>query len=215
VAGTITWPPPASATPTRVTSSMWIGGAGVAMSSPHPAATPPATPTGGLPTAILTAHPARFLQCCGSGSSPATASDQPGRSIHPSLTSRVTAMRGRPWPRNWPGSPPPRSASATASCGSRPATSTTWSPPAPSTTSRSTRAPRGGGPLWAIGRGASPDASDPCLGPPSRPRASRPPTPAHQPRTRPGLTGPAPAGGPRGRQGEGVMATAAAGHEAG
>ena len=67
-------------------------------------------------------------------------SGQPARSSsRPPATARVTAMRGRPWPRSWPGSPPPRSATATASCGSRPATSTTWSPPAPSTTARSTR----------------------------------------------------------------------------
>ena len=37
------WPPPAWATPARPTSSRWIGGAGAAMWSPHPAATPPAT----------------------------------------------------------------------------------------------------------------------------------------------------------------------------
>jgi hypothetical protein len=46
-AGTTTWPPPASATPIPATSSRWIGGAGAAMSSPHPATTPPATPTSG------------------------------------------------------------------------------------------------------------------------------------------------------------------------
>jgi len=43
--------PPASGTCARPVSSMWIGGAGAAMWSPHPAATPPATPTNGSPAA--------------------------------------------------------------------------------------------------------------------------------------------------------------------
>jgi Bifunctional DNA primase/polymerase, N-terminal len=112
----------------------------VAMSSPHPAATPPAGPTSGSPGASSTPHPARCPRCCSSGSSPANASDQPGRSSSQlSVTAPVVAMRGQPWPRSWPGSPPPPSATATGSCGSQPATSTTWSPPAPSTTARSTK----------------------------------------------------------------------------
>jgi integrase len=41
------------------------------------------------------------------------------------------------------------------------------------------------------------------------------PTPATHPQTYRGLAGSAPAGGSRGRQGEGVMAMAAAGHRAG
>ena len=40
VAGTTTWPPPASATSGPMGWSMWTGGAGAAMWSPHPAATP-------------------------------------------------------------------------------------------------------------------------------------------------------------------------------
>ena len=71
VAGTTTWPPPASATPAPPGWRMWIGGVGVAMWSPHPAATPPATPTSGPPAAISTPHPARCPRCCSSGSSPA------------------------------------------------------------------------------------------------------------------------------------------------
>ena len=47
VAGTSTFARPASATPARPDWRMWIGGAGAAMWSPHPAATPPATPTNG------------------------------------------------------------------------------------------------------------------------------------------------------------------------
>ena len=62
----------------------------------------------------------------------------------PRWSSPPAAARGRyvrsALARSWPGSPPPRSATATASCGSRPATCTTWSPPAPSTTARSTTA---------------------------------------------------------------------------
>jgi hypothetical protein len=116
----------------------WRGRA--ATSLPHPAATPPATPTNGPPAATLTPHPARCPRYCSSGSSPANASDQPVQSSsQPSLKGQGIATRKRPWPRNWPGSPPPRSASATANCGSQPATSTTWSPPAPSTTAKSTR----------------------------------------------------------------------------
>jgi hypothetical protein len=47
----------------------------MAMWSPHPAATPPATPTSGPPAVISTPHPARCLRCCSSGSSPANGSD--------------------------------------------------------------------------------------------------------------------------------------------
>jgi hypothetical protein len=60
-------------------------------------------------------------------------------SSQPSRKGLVIATRKRLWPRNWPVSPPPLLAGATASCGSRPATCTTWSPPAPSTTAKSTR----------------------------------------------------------------------------
>ena len=55
------------------------------MWSPHPAATPPATPTSGPPAAISTPHPARCPQCCWSGSSPANSSDQPGPVPLPAL----------------------------------------------------------------------------------------------------------------------------------
>ena len=118
---------------------------------------------------------------------PPPATTWSGPASQPSPTARVTATRGRPWPRSWPGSPPPPSATATASCGSRPATSTTWSPPAPSTTARSTRAPGGRRALRAAGRGAPPDPPHPGLGPPGRPGPPRPPTPAPQPRTHPRL----------------------------
>jgi Bifunctional DNA primase/polymerase, N-terminal len=116
----------------------WRGRGGYVVA--HPAATRAATPTSGQPAAAWTLHPARCPRCCSSGSSPANSSDQQLRSnFEPSLTAPVVAMRGRPWPKSWPGSPPPRSASATVSCGSRPATSTTWSPLAPSTPARSTK----------------------------------------------------------------------------
>jgi Bifunctional DNA primase/polymerase, N-terminal len=59
VAGISIWPRPAWATSTRGTWSMWTGGAGAAMWSPHPAAMPPATPTNGPPAATSTPHPAR------------------------------------------------------------------------------------------------------------------------------------------------------------
>jgi bifunctional DNA primase/polymerase-like protein len=85
--------------------------------------------------------PAKFRGYCSTGCGPGSSSSQPDWPGSQLLaTARVTAMRERRWSRSWPGSPPPRSASATASCGSRPATSTTWSPPAPSTTARSTKA---------------------------------------------------------------------------
>jgi hypothetical protein len=77
VVGISIWPRPAWATPARPGWRMWTGGAGAAMWSPHPAATPPATPTNGPPATISTAHPARCPRCCSSGSSPANASDQP------------------------------------------------------------------------------------------------------------------------------------------
>jgi hypothetical protein len=77
--------------------SMWTGGAVMAMWSPRPAATPPASPTSGPPAATWTPHLARYPRCCSSGSSPANASDPPVRSrSRPSMTARVTAMGGRP-----------------------------------------------------------------------------------------------------------------------
>ena len=51
--GISTWPPRASATPGLTAWRMWIGGVGVAMWSPHPAATPPATPPGPVPVMLL------------------------------------------------------------------------------------------------------------------------------------------------------------------
>jgi hypothetical protein len=86
------------------------------------------TPPGHVPAVLFERlHPRQLQSPIGSVQLPA-ASDGPGN-----------ATRRRPWPRSWPGSPPPRWASGIASYGSRPATSTTWSPPAPSTTARSTR----------------------------------------------------------------------------
>jgi hypothetical protein len=109
VAGTTTWPAPAAATSSLRAWSMWTGGVGVAMWSPHPAATPPATPTGGPPAGTWTAHPPWFPRCCSSGCSLDRSSEEPVRSSSQlSLTARVTAMRGRRWPRSWPGSPPRR-----------------------------------------------------------------------------------------------------------
>jgi hypothetical protein len=196
--------------------SMWIGAARVAMWSPHPAATPPATPTNGPPAATSTPHPARYPRCCSSGSSLATSSDHQGRSrSQPSLTARVTAMRGRPWPRSWPGSPPRRSATGTASCGSRPATSTTWSPPAPLTTARSTR--RFWMPLSAVGCWPRSRARLAAPWPPAA-RSALPTPAAHdnpQPRTYPPLADPADSTGRRTNPGEEVRPLAAAGHPAG
>ena len=51
--------PPAWATSGPPAWRRWIGGAGVAMWSPHPAATPPDRPTSGLPAATWTPHPIR------------------------------------------------------------------------------------------------------------------------------------------------------------
>ena len=152
-----------------------------------------------------------------SGCSPASSSGQPARSSsRPPATARVTAMRGRPWPRSWPGSPPPRSASATASCGSRPATSTTWSPPAPSTTARSTRG------SWQAAERCGLLAEEPRqtrrtlasgrqvgLAHPGRPRQ-----PTSPERTHASPTPPARAAGERAKERE-VKAMAAAGHPAG
>jgi Bifunctional DNA primase/polymerase, N-terminal len=81
--------------------SMWIGGAGAAMWSPHPAATRAATPTNGSGAAAWTAHPPRFPRCCSIGCSPGRSSEEPGQSIaEAALTAPGTAMRGRPWPRS-------------------------------------------------------------------------------------------------------------------
>ena len=152
----------------------------------------------------------------GAAGTPTASSDQPARSsFRPPATARVTAMRGRPWPRSWPGSPPPRSASATASCGSRPATSTTWSPPAPSTTARSTKG------SWRPPNAAASSPRSPARPTAPWPRAARSawPTPAaHAQPTSPERTHlavAAAAGGRRANQGEEVMAMAAAGHPAG
>jgi hypothetical protein len=84
--------------------------------------------------------------------------------FRPSATAQATATPRRPWPPSWPGSPPPRSANATTSCGSRPATSTTWSPPAPSTTARFTR-----------GSWVPPNAAGCSMRSPARPAAPWPP----------------------------------------
>ena len=205
------------ATSARSAWRVWTGGAGAATWSPHPAATPPATPTSGSPAAISRPHwprcPAVLLERLqprqrprptGPVAAPAAGAD-----------GRATATRGRPWPRSWPGSPPPRSASATGSCGSRPATSTTWSPPAPSTTARSTKG------CWPPPSAAGCSLRSPARPAAPWPRAARsasttpaahpsPPTPnAPTPRRS------RPTGGRRAVQGEEVMAMAAAGQLAG
>jgi Bifunctional DNA primase/polymerase, N-terminal len=216
VAGTTTSPPPAWATLIPATSSMWTGGAGAAMWSPHPAATPSAIPTSGPPAATWTPHLRRYLRCCSSGSSPANASDQPVRSSsRPSLTARVTATHGWPWPRSWTGSPLPAGGTQPAAVGVdlqslQPGRRRRPRPPRgrPRTAGRR-RA------LRAAGRGAAPDPSHPGLGPPGRPRPSRPPTTAHPPRTHPSLAGDAPTSGRRPSPGEEVTPLAAAGQEAG
>ena len=151
----------------------------------------------------------------GAAGTPTSRSGQPARSsFRPSATARVTATRGRRWPRSWPGSPPPRSASATASCGSRPATSTTWSPPAPSTTARSTKG------CWRPPSAAGCSPRSPARPAAPWPRAARSAWPipaAHAQPTSPERTHASPpaAGGWRASQGEEVMAMAAAGQLAG
>ena len=68
--------------------------------------------------------------------------DRPPAGVDPPAGRRLarTPIRaGRPRVKNWLGSPPPPTGSATSSYGKPPATSTTWSQPAPSTISRSTR----------------------------------------------------------------------------
>jgi hypothetical protein len=138
--GTTTFARPGSATPARPAWRMSTGGARAAMWSPHPAATRPASPTSGSSAVISTPHPVQFPRCCSSGSSPGNSNGRPvPSSSRPPATAPLNATAGPPWPKSWPASPPPRWASATASCGNRPATSTTWSPPAPSTTARSTK----------------------------------------------------------------------------
>jgi hypothetical protein len=59
--------------------SRWTGGAGAAVWSPHPAATPAASPTSGSPAGPSTPHPARFPRCCSSGSSHASSSGRRSR----------------------------------------------------------------------------------------------------------------------------------------
>jgi hypothetical protein len=105
-----------------------------------------------------------------------------------------------------------RGGNATGSCGSRPATSTTWSPPAPSTTARSTKA------SWRPpnAAGCSPTSRARPAAPWPRAARSASSTPAtHPPPNAPRSRRSSPRRRPRGRQGEGVMAMAAAGHEAG
>ena len=121
-----TWPPPASATPTRPVWNMWIGAAGVAMWSPHPAATPPATKallhlattqTGGLHQSPLTpsAMPKidcfeHFWQCGGQLFGPSHAAcayswiSPPSRSRRTTLpagtaTADSTDSSGGAWPK--------------------------------------------------------------------------------------------------------------------
>ena len=77
-AGTVTWPLPAWATSIPATSSRWTGGVVAAMSSPHPAATPPATPTAGSPAGTWTPRLPRGASC-----PPAAAPASPGRPTHP------------------------------------------------------------------------------------------------------------------------------------
>ena len=201
--------------PLQACWSGWTTRAGGPMWSPHPAATPPATPTGG--SADLD-HPL------------------------PQLPERLRAELERPPPphrppRCWSGSPPPAGRAglcalglggragprrrrpgrptATGSCGSRAATCSTSSPPAPSTRPRSSTGcsrpaercgllaeePRQTHRTLASARQVGLDH------PPADPRARQPrPHP-------PALAPPAASGGRRaGPTGEEVMAMAAAGH---
>jgi len=96
VAGTTISLPPASATSARAASSVWTGAPVVAMSSLRPAATPPASATGGLPAAISTPHPAQSPGCCSSGCSRGSSSGRRVRtSSRPPPTARVNATRGQ------------------------------------------------------------------------------------------------------------------------
>ena len=197
--------------------SMWTGGAGAAMWSPHPAATPPATPTTGSPAATSTPRsaevPAALLarlerrppqRSPGPVELPA-AGDRPARPLRP----------GGPGPGAGPGRHRPRRPAQPPAVGVDPQ-------PLQPGRHRRPRPPRGrpGAPrrrraLRAARRGAPPDPPHPGLGPPGRPGPPRPPTPAHQPRTHPPLADPACSGGRRANQGEEVTAMAAAGQPAG
>jgi hypothetical protein len=78
-AGISIWPRPVWATSTRTTWNRWTGGAGAAMWSPHPAATPAVTPTGGSLAGISTPHPARSPGVARAAPAPAApAADGPG-----------------------------------------------------------------------------------------------------------------------------------------
>ena len=77
-AGISIWPRPAWATSVPATSSRWTGGAVAAMSSPHPAATPPATPTTGSPAGTWTPATRQVpAALAGSGCSIARPTDPP------------------------------------------------------------------------------------------------------------------------------------------
>jgi hypothetical protein len=111
VAGTSTFARPASATRIPATWRRWIGGARAAMSSPHPAATPPATTTSGSPAAPSRCRRARFPRCCWRGWNAECRNDPLiWWSFRPQASPRETAMRGRPWPRSSPASQPPQGA---------------------------------------------------------------------------------------------------------
>ena len=118
--------------------STWIGGPGRS-SRPIPSRHASATPTSGSSAAISIHRWRRCRHRCEHGWSANHKCGQLARgSFRPPAPPREAATPGRRWPRSSPGSPPPPSATATASCGSRLATSTTWWPPAPSTPARST-----------------------------------------------------------------------------
>ena len=184
--------------PTRPAWSMWTGGAGAAMWSPHPAATPPATPTSGLagrdldtppgqvPAVLLERLQPRQLQRPTGPVQLPAAADGPGdRYARAALAEELARVAAAPV---GPAQPPavgvdPQPLQPGRHRRPRPARG----PPG---------APRGRRALWAAGRGAPPDPPHPGLGPPGRPGPSRPPRLPHQPRTHPCLAAAA-AGGRR------------------
>jgi bifunctional DNA primase/polymerase-like protein len=96
VVGTTTWPLPAWATFVRPGWSMWIGGAGAAMWSPHLAATAPATTTSGPSTAISMYRWPRSRHCYEPGWNGNGRNDPLIRwSLRPPASNRETATRRR------------------------------------------------------------------------------------------------------------------------
>src|SRR5512133_1327256 len=146
------------------TSSRWTGGAGAAMSSPHPAATAPATPTPGPPAGTWTPGWPRCQLPSWSDCSIARPTDPPRAAPSRWPTDQDLAMGRRHSLKNWLGSLPPTKGSATSGCGRPPATSTTSSPPAPSPTTKST-----------TGCSRPPKAAASSATSPARPTAPLPP----------------------------------------